>query len=541
MDTLIILASGTSARFKKAGYSLSKYLLPFAGKTILDHLISSASGFHIILVVNNDDYTNLDITINYRYRFLNPRIRILPIEKHVRGPVHSLNLIRDDIPPNATTHISYCDYHASSLITGDCYSLPPDCESSVLVYSGYHPHHIPTDNVYGYLKTNNEGIPIDYREKSCFTTNKLDEPCSAGLYSFRSGLSLIQSIDNVLQNPSVYEVNGELYISSLILNHIKSKRKVSLNYTEFFAQLGTPFDYQVHAVNALQSSIIRNKLTNPPRANCKVRGSCLILMTGAGSRFTSEGISTHKSLLPFANDSVILANIIDLLPQFDQYFIAVDGSRHDLHLLVSKVLASISPVHLIQLRTPTPGQAHSALYALNSISRDFPELSSDAIYIAPCDSLIVHNSVLFNESLHSSFCGYTYKSLENLLADPSSYSYLTSAHPLDYSQNNQPVQEVFLKQAPNAALNPQMLTGAFSFKSVQYGRQLLKAAIDSAQLINGESYLDSILNFYCSSKLSTFSTVADFLSLGTPTEYLTHNYWYSYTSLLSSPILFPNL
>ena len=178
-ETLIILASGNSSRFKNAGFKSSKYLLPFAGRTILDNLVSSASGRRVILVVNENDFNDLDIDLSYRYKYSDPNFLVLPIPLHHKGPVHSLNSIREFIPLDSTVHVSYCDYHASALLSGDCFRIAEDSIASVLVYSGFHPHHLPQENIYGYLKTDESGLPIDYLEKAHFTSNKLNEPCSA--------------------------------------------------------------------------------------------------------------------------------------------------------------------------------------------------------------------------------------------------------------------------------------------------------------------------------------------------------------------------
>ena len=136
-------------------------------------------------------------------------------------------------------------------------------------------------------------------------------------------------------------------------------------------------------------------------------------MTGLGSRFSKTGITRHKGLLPFADDKTIVRNIVDILPSFDNYFIAVDRTNTSLHEALLQEFSSFNKkVHSCFFTNSYEGQAHSAFYAIQSIQSSFPEIIDLPIYIAPCDSLIMYDPSSLLNSLQTSFCSYTYRDLK---------------------------------------------------------------------------------------------------------------------------------
>jgi hypothetical protein len=72
----------------------------------------------------------------------------------------------------------------------------------------------------------------------------------------------------------------------------------------------------------------------------------------------------------------------------------------------------------------------------------------------------------------------------------------------------------------------QVITGTFTFGDKKCAESLLKEFLESGERVNGESYLDSLLDFALQRKWIVRIKHPDFfVSLGTPEELKTFNYW----------------
>ena len=523
---LIILASGTSSRFKRAGYQLSKYQLPFLGKSILDHLVSAKGAKSIRIVHNKNDMQSKDMQLLYQKVCRNQKTLTSIIDNHKLGPVQSLQEIIHEIELDEPYAISYCDYFASALLSEDALCLPDGADGSVLIYHGFHPHHVFHTSVYGYLRLNQEGIAVDYKEKSYFTDNKVEEPCSAGLYVFRNGRILKEAMEHLHSNSVDYKVNGELYVSMLMKSMIDRGLTVKTHGTCFFAQLGTPEDYEDHvhwSSNALTLCDPIKSFNFAPRSS----GTCLVLMSGEGKRFSAENYRAHKALLDVQGKS-ILQHIIEALPKFKHYAFTVSESRQDLADEIIKICNSLDiEAIILPIVTPNEGQAHSAMQALEALELN-GLAKNEPIYIAPCDSILRFSDT--NLSFLDSGRNGVVVAATNPFArlKPTSYSYAKIQDSL--AEENIPVQEISVKEKPVEG-QCFYLTGAFYGSSLESLSKKLKSSYYGLELVNGEKYLDTFFQELAQDQDSLMATiVSTYHSLGTPLEYETSIYWNSFVS-----------
>ena len=174
---LIILASGNSSRFKDHGYKQSKYMLPFFNRSVIEHLTNVINIDAITIVYNKTDGCNKDLQLKYRAQFSKKAIQLEFINPHKGGPVTTLNEIIKTLDDHEQYAVSYCDYVCSEYGIGEFLEISnvmsEKCvDGAVLTYTGFHPHHAFPENIYGYLKVNNDGYVIDYQERpSCFFQN----------------------------------------------------------------------------------------------------------------------------------------------------------------------------------------------------------------------------------------------------------------------------------------------------------------------------------------------------------------------------------
>ena len=81
------------------------------------------------------------------------------------------------------------DFYASDFFIGkflDHLKSDTNLDGAVLTYEGFHPHHIFSTSIYGYLKLDEYGNAVGCGKKS-FTNERQKEPCSAGFLCLDRG------------------------------------------------------------------------------------------------------------------------------------------------------------------------------------------------------------------------------------------------------------------------------------------------------------------------------------------------------------------
>jgi len=526
---LIILASGNSSRFKRVGYQKSKYCLSFLSDSVIDHLINIKLFNEITIVHNHNDINDKDLNLNYKYRLKEKKIKILSIKSHNNGPVYSLLLIKKHIQKDVPIAVSYCDYIASIFLEKENYKLPTNCDGSILIYKGFHPHHYFENNIYGYLKVDENNNVIDYKEKSTFTNNKYSEPCSAGLYLFNSGSLIIDGINIIMQNKGLYRIKDELYVSMIYKALLSEGKTFKVFETKYFAQLGTPEDYQDH-IDWMSAAIELRKKNKTINDTELIDGTCIILLSGEGSRFTKEGYKTYKAFLSI-NKKTILRHLIEALPKFSRYAISIQKGNEKFKNEVIKSLEGLNiNILFLEIISPNQGQADSAMQALKSLKNKIPEAGNKPVYIAPCDSILRFRERLDLINLDNDNIGMILaKTNPFSRSQPFSYSYAIT----DYSPDNGEIvyaKSIHVKNKPKEKSS--IITGSFFSRNLDKLLLSMEERFQDIPLINGEKYLDSFCEITLEKGEDINCIYSDiYQSLGTPIEYQTALYWNSFIDL----------
>ena len=169
-------------------------------------------------------------------------------------------------------------------------------------------------------------------------------------------------------------VNNELYISMLYKSLLKQGGKVKIIKTPYFAQLGTPQDYEdsVHWVSSNFALLKSNSTSAVPSKHQCINAIFAMLCSGQGSRFKQEGFKTHKAFLK-VNNLTIFEHIIDSLPRFKVYVFSISIHDKNTEALIHHFCEhrSIKPI-IIRVDTPNGGQADSTRRMLTSLKRISP-------------------------------------------------------------------------------------------------------------------------------------------------------------------------
>lgn len=502
--------------------------MPFLGHPIIDRLRGMKGVDTVRIVHNREDMCSPDLQLKYSYLFSAIPASTTTVDVHKLGPVHSLGAITDFIDPARPYAVTYCDYVASSFLHTDSFRFEGDEDAIALTYVGFHPHHVFPTSIYGYLKLNAKGQALDYLEKKSFTDNRMEEPCSAGLYLFRSGRILLDAIHHVVANTSAYSVNGELYVSMLLKSMIDRSLTVGVRNTDYFAQLGTPEDYADHVVWASCAS----RLMTPGQPFYSIRrnsGLCLVLMSGEGLRFSSEGYADHKAFLEVEKRS-ILQHLIEALPAFPYYAFSVARSRPDIQTRLEQFIADLDINGIvIPIDTPNGGQADSTLRALGYLLTIEGIDPGQPVYIAPCDSVLRYQDPALSMLDQPGIGVVLADSNPFARLNPQSYSYAFTNIPTAGGMPH--ILKLTVKQRPETNRMPEadpvrFVTGAFYAHSLSNFEAILRMDYNSLPNVNGERYLDSFFSEICDQGKVVTAEIADiYHSFGTPLEYRTSLYW----------------
>lgn len=510
---LIIPMSGTGERFRKAGYSIPKPLLKISGKTMVQHVIEMYPGISdVLFIVNKNDFENETLSLESHLRIIAPDCQIAIIDQHKFGPAWAINEALEYVNKTTPVIVNYCDFSCIWNFSEFKKQLESGIDGLIATYSGFHPHMIRSSK-YAYLQMNSDGFLSDIQEKQSFTPFPEDEPASSGTYGFKNGKILLDAIR--MQIALNHSYNSEYYMSLTYKNMIKEGFKIRNFEIEKFLQWGTPEDFEDFKSQKDYFHFRKENVDISDGAD-----NVTILAAGAGQRFLDAGYLVPKPFLNTNKGYLI-----------EEALLAIQGTSNNLSIVLQDsveipqdFLGFIQNANIEVKRVCglTRGQAESALFALREINE------GDCI-VGTCDSLIhlATNSNL--EVLKGNTMG-VWVAHPNQLAmkNPEQFGWV------DVEESNEPgkITQSWIKKIPEDGKNVKLVTGAFYFADVARSITLIEDFIRSEKMVNGEYYLDSLIDFGKSKGWNIVALEANwFISLGTPSEYKVYRYWEDFFDL----------
>lgn len=241
---IVLLAAGESYRFKIKGYS-DKQLIEFNDKTILEYMIKSifSSSDKFFIVLKREQKESFSEIINL-LKLEDYLIQEVIIDNWLKkGPAFDLLYALEFIGYEESFIVSYSDFFLKFNYEEylKMIELNSDASSVNLFYTGYHPHLLFNDDLYGVCEIDDKQVIKKFREKSIINSDRLDNLYSPGIYFFRNGLDYIESLDDLYRNTQSFN-NDEVYVSQVISNSVMLGN-INLAFIDKnlkFVQLGTP-------------------------------------------------------------------------------------------------------------------------------------------------------------------------------------------------------------------------------------------------------------------------------------------------------------
>ena len=498
---IVIPMSGTGSRFANKGYKEIKPLVKVFGKPIIQYIVEKFSDEDdFIFICRKEHLLKTDLDLENYLKSLATNVKVLSVDDHKLGPVHSLLEVKNFIDFESELIVNYCDFdwrwNYQEFKKWLAIEKP---DAALCVYSGYHPHYI---NPASYAHTrNHQHYVLEIKEKQSFTKYREEEPAASGTFYFSSGKILFDACNWLIDKNE--KINGEFYVS-LLFNYFPLKNMRTLSYfVKYFMQWGTPEDLEDYKFLAKKVPMnFPSYLINCPS---------ITLMAGKGKRMKSVD-NVKKPFLTI--DNKFLYQICNQnFKTSKKNIYALNGDKDDNYY--GNLIDESSKVFV--------GETNSSVETLLKVLETVDFEEDQEILILPCDASINLNWENFLQD---------YKKMSNCEAVIFSFSgyYFARWKPDQYgwikSNIDKTIKSVGYKEGWNADfLNP-IVTGYFWFPNIGKLKNKLKKFFEISKEFKNEISIDQFCEFLIKNNNKVYSyEVDDFLCLGTAEEFRAYEYW----------------
>ena len=497
---LIVPMTGTGQRFKDAGYRQLKPLIEVNGQSFFEHVVDMFPDVDDLLFILSRDEPQKNVLlnkINQKY----PNSKVLEIPAHKFGPSYALLQAADLISETKKIVVSYCDFHAT-WDPSEMLNQLETMDGSILTYTGFHPHMV-RNNKYAYVKKHGEFL-TQIQEKNPFTDSPMDEEASAGCYGFSSKNVLISALQE--QIDLNLNFNGEFYTSLTYVPILKRNGKIGTVLAEVFSQWGTPEDL---ADWQYWNSINCHDVLTCPECSetTKLEMTSVILAAGAGKRIAKYS-KRSKPNIPIGNLRL--------------WEYSKNLARRGSTILVTRTevgieLSSLEDINVIEIEGMTQGQAITAKIGLESIEKS----DTNPVHVFSSDNVMCPGATILamEQIITADLVVWTVSGYPPAQSSPDQYSWLVV-------DEKREIRGVLVKRAPVDFMSAPLIIGNFTFKSAEIAKELIRDLENNDVRINGEFYLDSVIEIAIQKGLNVkYIKAKFFFAVGTEQEFNTFNYY----------------
>lgn len=503
--------SGVGQRFIDAGYKDPKPLIVIEGKPIIQHVVELFTGeTDFIFICNRVHLETTEMkTVLAR---IAPAGKIITIEPHKLGPVYAVSKIEELIEDDEEVIVNYCDFGTywdyKDFLT---HTRERDADGAIPAYKGFHPHMLGSTN-YAFMRDEKQWM-LEIKEKEPFTDNRMEEYASNGTYYFKKGRYVKKYFTELMEQD--INLNGEFYVSLIYNLLIKDNLKVSIYEIQHMLQWGTPSDVdEYNAWNEYFSQLVCDDAIWQAKENSVT----LIPLAGHGSRFTKEGYTDPKPLLPVSGKQMIIQANSQLPKSALNIYVCLQ-QHCDEYAIDQVLLENTAQAKVKIINEVTEGQAITCQLGLENIDKNL------SLLIGACDNGAVWDHEKYQSLINDSSIDaiiWTFKGHPSAVKNPQMYGWVKVENEIAKSVSvKMPVSE--------QPVNDHAIVGTFYFKHVSIFEKALSELIEKDQRINNEFYVDSIMDVLIQQgkKVVVFQ-VDSYVCWGTPDDYETFNYWQSY-------------
>jgi len=500
---VVVAMSGIGKRFLDAGYVDPKPLIDVAGRTIIERLLDQFPRDWKFVFICNEEHLS-KTRLREVLLQASPEATIVSIAPHKKGPGYAVVQAGGEIDDELPTIVNYCDFSFRwDPEAFRSFAEKSRCDGAVVCYRGFHPHYLGR-TMYAYCREEGGRI-AEIREKECFTDDRTQEFASSGTYYFASGLLAKQYCKAAIERD--IQLNGEYYISLVYNPMIADGRDIRVYEIPYFLQWGTPEDLEDYLYWHRTFDFL--KRWRPP---IRAGGPRLVMpMAGLGSRF-GDGYPP-KPMIPVDGKPMFLY-AGDFLPV---------GGRPAVYVVrreIERDVRSAAPgSDFVILDAPTEGQALTTAEALAELK------PTDPVLVSACDHGLIYDDSKWRQlqGRGPDLIVVGQRGYPGARRTPKSYAYILVGpqERITGVSVKRPVSD-----RPNRDL---VLVGTFYFRTAALMGDLIKELKDKDLRVNGELYLDSVVELAVERGLDCRAFESDaYLNWGSPDALKEYTYWRTY-------------
>lgn len=512
---IVVPMSGFGERFRRAGHVVPKPLIEIDGKPIIAHVIDMFPGEADFIFICNQEHLNEPAyQMESILKEYCPTGQIVGITPHKLGPIYAVRQVEHLLAQSEPVVVNYCDFtcywdwhHFKR------YVKETDCEGAIPAYKGFHPHSLGSTN-YAYMREKNGWI-LDIQEKQPFTKNRMQEYASSGTYYFASAAIMSDAFHTVMEQD--LNVGGEYYVSLAYKPLIEHKKSIAVYPLQHFMQWGTPED--VAEFNSW--SKIFQRLITHTESTPSPKGTLIVPMAGLGQRFADEGYALTKPLIPVSGLPMVAQATHDL-PTAEHHVFVLRADMAGYANVVTE-LSVLYPKAIIKtIDSVTEGQACTALIGLDTL-QNMVGKNCSPITIGACDNGSLYNVESFAQLVEDPSVDvivWSVRGYPNAIRNPKMFGWIDAV--------DDEVQSVSVKTPLDNPASDPIVIGTFTFRRADDFRRALNRLIERDGRINGEFYIDSLINDAIALGLQCrLFEVDSYLCWGTPNDLRSFEYWQS--------------
>jgi len=506
---IVIPMAGMGKRFLKAGYLVPKPLIEVDGYPIIEHVVRNFSpDDRFIFGVNQEHFQGENLEALFQK--IAPQHRAIAMPYQEAGVIAVVQRLFAEIADGEPAVVNYCDFSWVWDYTHFKRTMQEtNCDGAVVCYRGFHPHLLGPNQ---YATLDADGLWMkEILEKHSWHDNKQQDWTSSGTYYFKKGAHIKKYFDAIAKHPDL-KINGEHYVSQIFQLMKADGLRIYIYEIPFMLQWGTPEDLEEYRYwsdyfsckAAVQPAVKKHDMT------------VMMLMAGAGKRFTEAGYDVPKPYIP-VDDGTLVAKAARALPQGLHYvFVTREELRYETG--EAALTAAFPDTTWVHLRALTEGQACTALAGRGQVDPEKPLL------IGACDHAMLDDSGLF-EKMTAAGSGidaliWTYRRNPMVRRNPQAYGWVATDGATRATKVSVKVP------MPGDPAEHHAIIGAFWFRKAHAFFEHAEKMIQANSRINNEFYIDECMNFLIRAGMSVHVFETDrYASWGTPEDLKTYQYW----------------
>ena len=226
--------AGLGSRFRKAGYTTPKPLIPVNGKPMIEVVIENLAPkqeHQFIFIVQQEQIEQYKL--DRILKTYSPNCVIIPINYLTEGQASTALLAKDFINNSDPIMCANCDQFIDFDINDYLAHMEKqDLDGLIMTMKA-------SDPKWSYAKTNDQGFVIETAEKKV-----ISEDATVGIFNFKHGSDFVNATEQMIKDD--LRVNNEFYICPVYNYLIREHKKIGIYPIgkEFDGMygLGTPQD-----------------------------------------------------------------------------------------------------------------------------------------------------------------------------------------------------------------------------------------------------------------------------------------------------------